>query len=312
MLTKPIITKPFAGAKCSFVTKGSNNVLRCIFTASFSKPVSMQFTAVGATAGTITDIASAMYKPCKVGSAPNTVKNMDTVTVWEPVLGSCCDKDYGCSAGVAKIPCQRAGGMWSPDMDACYTGRFCTGACCTNGNSNKAQCWMTVKAACPGKWDGSSTCFDQNYCPRPCLGKCMQCSPASDTCCPGYSCQQSGRYGRYYCVPDCVPYKPHCAGPGGFCGLTAGGVKCCGGLDCIVADGGVSVCAPQNTCKPRGSACKGFGECGSGLYCAMNGKCELAACKSKGKYPRSASAQAQKNIQDYQCNAFHAASCSAL
>jgi hypothetical protein len=146
---------------------------------------------------------------------------------------------------------------------------------------------------------------------QPCLGKCSQCNPAADTCCPGYSCQQSGRYGRFYCVPDCVPYKPQCAGAGGFCGLTAGGVKCCKGLDCIVAEGGVSICAPHDSCKPRGSVCKGFGECGSGLFCAPNKKCELAACRSKGKYQRSASAQAQKNAQDYQCTAFYSASHSA-
>jgi hypothetical protein len=146
---------------------------------------------------------------------------------------------------------------------------------------------------------------------QPCLSKCQECSMRNDTCCPGFSCQKSARSDKTYCQPDCVPYKPQCAAAGGLCGFTAGGNKCCKGRDCIVGKDGTGVCTPQERCKPKGSACGGYGECGSGLFCALNGKCEVASCKSQGKkFPRSAAAQTQKNAFHYQCQAFFDATCS--
>uniref|UniRef100_A0A383WE23 DUF11 domain-containing protein n=1 Tax=Tetradesmus obliquus TaxID=3088 RepID=A0A383WE23_TETOB len=306
-LSNPTLTKPPAGGSCKFTAVKGQQILQCNF-ASISSPVTLQYTTRAAQAGTITNTAGATFKPCR--TAANTeIKTTETVVVWEPVLGSCCDGSFGCKAGVARIPCQRAGGTWSADLTACFSGKFCTGACCSGGGSMAAQCWMTTKDACPGSWDASTTCFDQNYCPRPCQSKCQQCTPGKDSCCPGFSCQQSGRFGKSYCLPVCTD-KPQCSGAGGVCGLTAGGNKCCDGLDCIVGKGGVGVCAPRSTCKPAGATCGGYGECGSGLFCAPSGKCEPASCKSRGKFPRSASAQAQKNFHEYQCSAHFAATCS--
>ncbi|WIA21222.1 hypothetical protein OEZ85_000465 [Tetradesmus obliquus] len=306
-LSSPTLTKPPAGGSCKFTAVKGQQILQCNF-ASISAPVTLQYTTRAAQAGTITSTAGATFKPCR--TAANTeIKTTETVVVWEPVLGSCCDGSFGCKAGVAKIPCQRAGGTWSADLTACFSGKFCTGACCSGGGSMAAQCWMTTKDACPGSWDASTTCFDQNYCPRPCQSKCQQCTPGKDSCCPGFSCQQSGRFGKSYCLPVCTD-KPQCSGAGGVCGLTAGGTKCCDGLDCIVGKGGVGVCAPRSTCKPAGATCGGYGECGSGLFCAPSGKCEPASCRPRGKFPRSASAQAQKNFHEYQCSAHFAATCS--
>lgn len=88
-LTKAAITKAFPGASCKLtspVQKVPGMLLRCIFNGSFDKPMSMQYTAVAAQGGSITDVAGAMYKPCKVGAGPLSIKNSDTVTV----LVSCC------------------------------------------------------------------------------------------------------------------------------------------------------------------------------------------------------------------------------
>ncbi|WIA41519.1 hypothetical protein OEZ86_008890 [Tetradesmus obliquus] len=306
-LSSPTLTKPPAGGSCKFTAVKGQQILQCNF-ASISAPVTLQYTTRAAQAGTITSTAGATFKPCRT-AANTAIKTTETVVVWEPVLGSCCDGSFGCKAGVAKIPCQRAGGTWSADLTACFSGKFCTGACCSGGGSMAAQCWITTKDACPGSWDASTTCFDQNYCPRPCQSKCQQCTPGKDSCCPGFSCQQSGRFGKSYCLPVCTD-KPQCSGAGGMCGLTAGGTKCCDGLDCIVGKGGVGVCAPRSTCKPAGATCGGYGECGSGLFCAPSGKCEPASCRPRGKFPHSASAQAQKNFHEYQCSAHFAATCS--
>lgn len=88
-LTKAAITKAFPGASCKLtspVQKVPGMLLRCKFNGSFGKPMSMQYTAVAAQGGSITDVAGAMYKPCKVGAGPLSIKNSDTVTV----LVSCC------------------------------------------------------------------------------------------------------------------------------------------------------------------------------------------------------------------------------
>jgi hypothetical protein len=146
---------------------------------------------------------------------------------------------------------------------------------------------------------------------QPCLSRCTECNMRNDTCCPGFHWQQSGRLGKSYCLPDCVPYKPVCSAAGGVCGLTFGGNKCCKGLDCIVGKDGQGICAPRNTCEPLGSPCGGFGECQGGLYCAPTGKCETATCRSTGKkFSRSALAQTSKNVFHYQCQSFFNAASS--
>ncbi|WIA44534.1 hypothetical protein OEZ86_007268 [Tetradesmus obliquus] len=310
-LASPTFTRNPADG-CKFIQTNGQSVLQCLY-AAINTPFTVQYTTRANAAGAVSNSVEAKYKSCPTTQDVISIRNTNTVVIWAPIIGSCCDKDNGCTAGVARGLCLSRGGAFTKDLTACFTGRFCTGACCINGGSLTAQCLTTTKAGCTGKWDPAATCFDSSYCPSPCLTKCQPCDMRSDTCCPGFHCGKSGKFGRAYCLPDCVPYKPACSGAGGLCGISYGGNQCCKGLDCIVGGDGTGVCTPRQACKPPGSACGGFGECASGLFCAPTGKCALAQCASKGKkFPRSASAQASKNAFHYQCQAVYDASCSGL
>ncbi|KAF6251447.1 hypothetical protein COO60DRAFT_1644960 [Scenedesmus sp. NREL 46B-D3] len=303
-MSDPTLISIPAGGRCSFSQADGQSTLQCSF-AKIDKPVVVRYRTRANVPGVISSAVEVKYKPCTSAQSIVLSRNNNNVVIWTPIIGSCCDKDFGCTAGVARGLCTSRGGTWSKDMTACFTGRFCTGACCSGGGSLTAQCLTTTKAACTGNWDPTTSCFDQKYCPRPCLDKCQEGSKRNDTCCPGFTCQNSGRYGKTYCLPNYVPYKPLCSGAGGVCGLAAGGNKCCKGLDCIVGAEGNGVCTPREICKPRGSVCGGLGECGSSLFCAPNGKCELAGCKSQGKkFQKSAAGQTQKNSFHYECQAF--------
>ncbi|KAF6251455.1 hypothetical protein COO60DRAFT_616969 [Scenedesmus sp. NREL 46B-D3] len=312
-LSDPTLIRTPSGGNCSFSQANGQSTLQCSF-AKIDKPVVVRYRTRANVAAAISSAVEVKYKPCTSVESVVTTRNNNNVVIWTPIIGSCCDKDFGCTAGVARGLCTSRGGTWSKDMTACFTGQFCTGACCSGGGSLTAQCLTTTKAACTGNWDPTTSCFNQEYCPRPCLDKCQECSKRNDTCCPGFTCQNSGRYGKTYCLPNYVPYKPLCSGAGGVCGLAAGGNKCCKGLDCIVGAEGNGVCTPREICKPRGSVCGGLGECGSSLFCAPNGKCQPARCRSQGKkFQKSAAGQRQKNSFHHECQAFfNAVSSGAL
>lgn len=87
--------------------------------------------------------------------------------------GSCCDGSYSCRTNVDEASCTSSGGTWSSSSTACNTKMFCSGACCTGGNTAEAYCRLTKKNKCggglrfaAGAWDPNGDCNDPTFCPK--------------------------------------------------------------------------------------------------------------------------------------------------